>query len=252
MTPGPRPEAQVLITGASSGIGAALAAALATLPARLILTGSDGERLEQIARPLGASTLVADLAVPGAGAELAARAVTLGGRIDVVVNGAGLGAAGATPDTPPDVDRMVAVNLTAPIQLTQALLPPMLDRGSGHLVFIGSIAGALGVRHEAVYAATKAALATFAASLRQEVTAGGVDVVLVVPGVVDTPFFARRGAPYARRWPRPIPPERVALAVLDGLRTGRAEVVVPRWLSIPLRLHGATPGLYRRLATRWG
>lgn len=248
--------AGVLITGASAGIGAALAramaAALAGSGVRLLLTGRNIDRLQAVGRAVGAQTLAIDLAVPGAGSELARRAIDALGRVDVLINNAGIGAAGPTATTPAAVDRLVAVNLTAPIQLTQALLPTLLERGSGQLVFVGSIAGSLGVRDEAVYSATKAGIAIFAESLRQEVRSRGIGVTLVVPGVVDTGFFRSRGSTYDRRRPRPIPAERVAAAIVHGLRSRSEEIVVPRWLVVPSRLHGATPALYRRLAGRWG
>ena len=74
----------------------------------------------------------------------------------------------------------------------------------------------------------------------------------VTPGVIDTAFFERRGRPYDRKWPRPLPPERVADAVVRALQSGRAEVFVPGWMTIPSRLRGASPGLFRRLVDRLG
>jgi short-subunit dehydrogenase len=124
----------------------------------------------------------------------------------------------------------------------------MLERNSGHIVNVGSIVAHVGRRLEAPYAATKAALAVFSESLRAELRETRVGVSLVSPGVVETAFFARRGAPYDRRWPRPVPPERVAAAVVDAIRNDRAEVLVPAWLAVPARLHGAAPAVYRALA----
>ena len=94
------------------------------------------------------------------------------------------------------------MNLLAPIHLARLLVPDMAKYGTGHLVFVSSIAGATGGRDEAVYAAAKAGLACFAESLSYEMSGRGVGVSVVVPGVVDTPFFDRRGRPYGRR-PRP-------------------------------------------------
>jgi short-subunit dehydrogenase len=108
------------------------------------------------------------------------------------------------------------------------------------------------VRGETVYSATKAALVGFADALRSELHGRGVTVTLCFPGVVDTPFFARRGAPYVRRWPRPVPARLVADRMLLAAGRGEAEVWVPRWISLAARIHGASPPLYRRLAGVFG
>ncbi len=127
----------------------------------------------------------------------------------------------------------------------------MLAWGRGHIVNVASIAGHVGVREEAVYAATKAALVAFTESLRYEV-GDRLTVTLVSPGVVETAFFRRRGRPYERRRPKPIPPERVADRIARAIERERAEVFVPRWMALPARLRGAAPGLYRALARRFG
>ncbi|HCA85450.1 MAG TPA: short-chain dehydrogenase, partial [Streptomyces sp.] len=184
---------------------------------------------------------------------LARRAVERAGRVDVLVAGAGVGWAGRFDGMPaPALDRLLAVNLSSTLHLVHALLPGMVRRGSGHVVLVASIAGAVGVRGEAAYAAAKGGLCTFADSLRHEVAGDGVSVSVVLPGAVDTPFFDRRGAPYQRTRPRPVPPERVADAVCRAVAGRRREVFVPGWLRIPARLHGAAPGLYHRLASRFG
>jgi short-subunit dehydrogenase len=127
----------------------------------------------------------------------------------------------------------------------------MLERGSGQVVNVGSIVAHVGRRLEVEYAATKAALSVFTESLRAELVGTGVNVSLVSPGVVDTRFFERRGAAYSRQRPRPVPPELVAEAILRAIRARRAEVIVPRWLVLPVRLRGVAPGLYRALARRF-
>jgi short-subunit dehydrogenase len=236
--------ARVLITGASSGIGAATARAFAGSGVRLTLAGRDPERLAAVAAQTGGRALAGDLADAD---DLAKRA----GPVDVLVNNAGLGWAGPfarMPET--DLERLVEVNLSAPIRLTRLLLPGMIDEGRGHLVFVGSIAGAMGVREEAVYSATKAGLLAFAEGLRHELRGIGVSVLL--PGAVDTPFFERRGVPYARRRPAPIPAERVARAIVAAIEHERPESYVPGWLRVPARLRGAAPGAVRALCRRFG
>ena len=150
------------------------------------------------------------------------------------------------------IDELVGTDLLATLHLVRGLLPHMVAAGSGRIVLLGSVAGSVGVRGEAVYSAVKAAVAAFADALRYELRGTGVGVTHVVPGVVDTAFFDRRGAPYRRTWPRPVPPERVADAVLTAVRRGTDEVYVPGWLRLPARVRGAAPGLYRRLAAHFG
>ncbi|MES9526077.1 SDR family NAD(P)-dependent oxidoreductase [Streptomyces capoamus] len=253
---GPRPArgGTALVTGASSGIGAAVARRLAAEGGwRLALNGRDVTRLEQVAAQSAAIALPADLTRPDAGRRLTGLALDHLGRLDLLVAGAGVGWAGEFAGMPATrIDEVVGVDLLATVHLVRTVLPHMVAAGNGRIVLVGSLAGSVGVRGEAVYSAAKAALATFADCLRYELRGTGVGVSHVVPGVVDTPFFDRRGTPYARSWPRPVPVERVADAVCAAVRHGRDEVYVPGWLRLPARVRGAAPGLYRRLAARFG
>ncbi|MFJ4953423.1 SDR family NAD(P)-dependent oxidoreductase [Streptomyces sp. NPDC088760] len=253
--PDPARGGTALVTGASSGIGAAVARRLAAEGGwRLVLNGRDVTRLEQVAAQSGALALPADLTRPGAERRLTGLALDhLGGRLDLLVAGAGVGWAGEFTGMPAArIDEIVGLDLLATVHLVRSVLPHMMAAGSGRIMLIGSLAGSVGVRGEAVYSAAKAALATFADCLRYELRGTGVGVSHVIPGVVDTPFFDRRGTPYARSWPRPVPVERVADAVCAAVLHGRDEVYVPGWLRLPARVRGAAPGLYRRLAARFG
>lgn len=281
------PGALALVTGASAGIGRATAVALAARGARLVLLGRDPQRLADLGRRLDGEVIAADLAdlvdrdepddrardepddhargdrggqpddgvrggQPDDLAELVER-ILRDGIPDLVVHNAGAGLAGPVVEQrPADVDRVLRLNLVAPMALTRALLPAMLQRGSGHLVFVTSIAGLLGVADEAAYAASKAGLGAFATSLRGEVAGRGVRVTTVAPGVVDTDFFSRRGTPYARRLPRPIRPERVADRIVHAVEHDRAQVIVPGWLRVPVAMQSVAPETYARLASRWG
>jgi short-subunit dehydrogenase len=246
-------DAVVLITGASSGIGAATAAALAAAGARLVLTGRDPARLAAVAARTGGTAIPADLTDPAESARLADAALTEAGRVDVLISNAGTGWAGAIAELPAEkATELVSLNLLAPIQLARLLAPGMAERGRGQLVFVSSIAGATGVRNEAVYAAAKAGLNCFAESLSYELAGRGVGVSIVLPGVVDTPFFSRRGRRYDRRWPAPIPAERVAQAITDAVARDLGVVYVPGWMRFPAWLHGASPAAFRRLAGRFG
>jgi short-subunit dehydrogenase len=254
-----------LVTGGSSGIGAATARALAGAGARLLIAGRDPARLRAVASRTGGIALACDLAAPGGPADLAAAAqraaaalppapgageTTAG--IDILVNNAGVGWAGPIGEIATEkIAELVTVNLTAPMQLTRLLAPGMIARGQGRVVFVSSIA-ATGVRGEAVYSATKAGLGSFAESLAYELNGHNVRVSVVVPGVIDTPFFDRRGRPYGRKRPGPQPPERVARAIVSCLERDRDVCYVPRWMRLPAWLHGAAPGTFRALATRFG
>jgi hypothetical protein len=254
-----------VVTGASSGIGRAVAERLAARGCRLLLVGRDRDRLAAVAERTGGEVAVVDLADAGATAEFARR-LAAGPPPDLLVNNAGMGAVGdivdprafggdAAAGAQPldhDLDRLVAVHLRAPIALTHAVVPAMVTRGRGHLVFVTSIAGLVGVARESLYAAVKAGLHMFAASVRAEVAPAGVGVTTVAPGAVRTAFFDRRGAPYTRRLPRPVAPERVADALVTAVERDRAEVIVPRWLRLPVVIRAATPTVFGRLSARWG
>ncbi|UNT00266.1 SDR family NAD(P)-dependent oxidoreductase [Streptomyces tubbatahanensis] len=243
-----------LVTGASSGIGTAVAERLAADGGwRLLLNGRDGQRLEDVAARTGGVPLPADLADPRARERLAEEALVHSGRVDALVAGAGLGWAGPFTAMPAqDIDALLTVNLNATLHLVRLVLPGMVERRCGRVVLIGSVAGSVGVRGEAVYAATKAGLATFADSLRYELASSGVRVSMVLPGAVETPFFQRRGTPYHRDRPRPVPATRVAGAVCRALHTGRPNAYVPSWMAMPAWLHGAAPTVFRSLAQRFG
>ncbi|MGW3380311.1 SDR family NAD(P)-dependent oxidoreductase [Streptomyces albogriseolus] len=242
-----------LVTGASSGIGAAVARRLSAEGWRLVLSGRDSGRLAETAAHAPAAVFPEDLTRPAAERRLTRFALDEAGHLDLLVACAGVGWAGDfTTMTRRAFDEVMEVNLLTTLRLVRQVLPHMVEAGAGRVVLVGSLAGAVGVRGEAVYSASKAAVAVFADALRHELRGTGVGVSLVVPGVVDTPFFERRGTPYARNRPRPVAPERVADAVWRAVVRGRDEVYVPGWLRLPARVRGAAPGLYRRLAATFG
>ena len=243
-----------LVTGASSGIGAAVARRLADDGWGLLVAGRQRERLEAVAQETSAATLYGDLAVPGGARALADRALATAPGVDLLVAAAGVGWAGPFTSMPSEaIDEVLGVDLAAVIHLVRGVVPRMVEQRRGQIVLIGSFAGCVGVRDEAVYSAAKAGLAAFADALRYELTGTGVRVTHIVPGVVDTPFFATRGVPYARSTPRPIPPEQVAEAVARAAR-GRCpdEVFLPRWLRFPVAIRSLAPFPFRRLSARFG
>jgi short-subunit dehydrogenase len=245
--------AVALVTGASSGIGEASARALAARGAKVLVAGRDEAATNRVAGEVGGYPLVAELADAEGVAGLSREALTVHHRVDLLVASAGIGAAGAFAQIPPEkIQELAQVNLVAPMLLTRALLPGMLERGRGQVVLIGSIAGSTGVADEVAYSATKAGLGIFAESLRLECYGTGVGVSIVVPGVVRTAFFERRGVAYGRRRPRLVSAERIAAAVVRAIERDRAETIVPRWLSLAPRARGLSPSGYRFLARRFG
>jgi short-subunit dehydrogenase len=242
----PRPDLTgqtALLTGATGGIGNAIARALHGAGAHVKLSGRRAEVLEALARELGerAEVLPADLSSPDGVTSLIERA----GELDVLVANAALPGSGRLDDYSWDeVDRALDVNLGAPIQLTHALLPRMLERGSGHLVYISSISGKVPAGGGSVYSATKFGLRGFAFSLHEELREKGVGVTTVFPGFIrdagmfaDTELKLPRGAGTRT-------PEQVADAVLAGIATNRAEIDVAALSQrIGGRLFGPLPRL---------
>jgi short-subunit dehydrogenase len=239
--------ATVLLTGATGGLGRAIAKALAERDAALILSGRNAEALEQLASELPGSghiTVPADLAQAGAAAKLVADA----GQFDVLVANAGVRGAGLLTDySDEEIEAAIRVNLEAPVHMARAVMERMADRGSGHMVFIASLAGKAASPRSSLYNATKFGLRGFALGLRADLAPAGVGVSLISPGFVrDAGMFANSGA-------KPPPglgtttPDRVAEAVVRAIEGNKMEIAVaPLTQRFGAHLALATPGIALR------
>src|SRR6185295_11093435 len=176
------------------------------------------------------------------------------GMVDVLVANAALPASGRVEDFTPDaIDRALDVNLRAPIQLTRALLPGMLERGRGHIVLVSSLSGRVASPRSGIYSATKFGLRGFAAGLREDVEQRGIGVTVIFPGFVsDAGFFAESGVKLPR-WVGTRTPEQVAAAVVRGVEHERSELdVAPLSLRIGTRLAELAPVTAGRVQRRLG
>jgi NAD(P)-dependent dehydrogenase (short-subunit alcohol dehydrogenase family) len=242
---------RALITGGSSGIGAATARAFAARGALVAIGGRNLAAMQAVATDTSGVVIAGDLRESGCAGRTISAAVGFLGGLDVVVSNAGIGWAGSFASmSESDVDSVLDVNLRAAAHLARAAIPH-LTPGRGRLVFVGSIAGLVGVPGEAWYSATKAGLGCLADTLRAELRPAGIGVSLVSPGLVDTAFFERRRVPHERRHPRPISAARIADVIVDAVEHGRDDVIVPAWLSFPARLKVSFPRVYRLLAARF-
>jgi short-subunit dehydrogenase len=214
----------VIITGASSGIGAATAHALAVAGARVVLTARDAARLDDLAFRLrgGALAIPADVAEPTAVQRLVEQTLAAYNRIDVVINNAGVGLASPVAQLQPDDLRAALdVNLFGSLYLTQAALPHMQRAGRGQIIFVSSVVGLRSLPYAGGYAATKAALDRLSEALRVELRGSGITVTLVRPGTTRTAFNTRRLGVHGdlRRFNPPgIAPERVAETIVRAIR----------------------------------
>jgi short-subunit dehydrogenase len=231
----------VLVTGATGGIGQAIARGFATRGATLILSGRRSEVLEPLADQLGAQAIVCDLADRADVERLIADA----GDVDVLVANAALPGTGALTDfTQEQLDRTLEVNLRAPIALARGLAPQMIARGAGHLAFISSLNGRVATPLTSIYSATKFGLRGFALGLRQDLRAHGVGVTVVMPGFIsEAGLFADAGVKLPPGVGMPSPAA-VAEALIDAVGRNRAEVdVAPVGLRLGAKIAGVAPGL---------
>jgi short-subunit dehydrogenase len=243
-------DATVLLTGATGGIGHAIARAAAREGAKLILTGRRTEVLEPLAQETGGRAVACDLA------DRAALDAFLDELepIDVLIANAALPASGPLEDyTQEEIDRALDVNLRAPIVLAKRLAPPMVERGRGHLVFISSLAGKSAAANSSLYSATKFGVRGFSLGLREDLHPHGVGVSTVFPGFIrDAGMFADAEV----KLPRGVgtsSPEEVADGVLAAITKNKAEVdVAPLPMRVGAKFASVAPGISAAVQRRLG
>jgi short-subunit dehydrogenase len=170
------------------------------------------------------------------------------GPVDILVNNAGAGWYAGFMQTDVEVfERLMRLNYLGTVYATKSVLPSMVERGKGHIVNISSIAGRIGTPFESAYSASKFAVTALTEALDVEVRPLGIGISMVNPGPVQTDFFDARGVPYARKSPKPVPPEQVANAVIAAVDKDRLERMVPRMLQGAVVTRHLLPPLFR-----WG
>ncbi len=249
----------IVLTGASQGLGAVMARALAQAGAQLVLAARSADKLEQFAaelRTTGSRVLAVPCDVTKAEDRqgLIERSRREFGSIDVLVNNAGVEELGRYAEQDPaTLERIIATNLLAPMQLTRTVLPAMLAAKQGQVVNIASLAGRTGMPYGAAYSGSKGGLAEWSISLAAELRDSGVAVTVICPGFVDgTGMFSRKETPA----PRSIGashPEDVARALLQVLHKPRVEVVVnPKPVRLLMALRALSPEAALAVGRRLG
>jgi len=244
-----------LVTGASSGIGRLLALRLAARGARVALVARRADRLEAVADEIRrqgsgeALVLTCDVGDADQIGEASARVLEHYGAIDLLVNNAGYGGHRTFLEwDAADIERMTRVNYLSAVHFTKALLPAMIRRRRGWLVFVASVVGHVAVAGESAYVGTKFAMVGLAETISLEVEDAGVHVLTVCPGAIRTPFFS---AEDLERMPGAVrrsmvEPEPLVEAILGALARGKRRLTFPRYMALAYAVRALAPGFLRR------
>ena len=243
-------SARVLLTGATGGIGHAIARALAQRGAHVVLTARRAEILEPLAGEIGGEALAADLSQRDSIGDLLGRA----GDVDILIANAAVPASGAVLDfTEEQIDRALEVNLRAPIMLARRLAPAMAERRNGHLVFISSMSGKVASPGSGLYSATKFGLRGFGLGLREDLRPAGVGVSTIFPGFIrEAGMFADSGVSLPG-YVGTRSPDDVAAAVVRAIEKNVAEIdVAPMTFRLGAKITGMAPAPMAALQRKLG
>ncbi|WP_338552312.1 SDR family oxidoreductase [Paenibacillus sp. KS-LC4] len=243
----------VLISGASSGIGALAAKQLAMRGAIVVLTGRNVEKLKAYVAEIGGNSSYFQMDVTSMEdvQQVIQAAVQKHGRLDILINNAGYGQFEYFETMPVEkFDQMMDTNYMGIVRCTKAVLPYMLSQGSGHIVNIASLAGKIGSAKSTAYTATKHAVLGFTNSLRMELRGKGIVVSAVNPGPIDTPFFslADPSGNYVKNVSFfMMKPDYVVKAIVRLIERRKAEINLPRSAALGIKLYQLFPRLIDRL-----
>jgi short-subunit dehydrogenase len=226
-------DAKILVTGASSGIGAALAPILAERGATVGIVARRAERLEDVlarCRKHSADSQMwaADLGDLARAEQVALDAWDTFGGLDVLVNNAAIPKRTRVTDlTPDDVQHVMDVDFHSPVRMALAVLPRMVERGSGQIVFVSSMGGRIPIANESAYNAAKYAMCGFAEAMLLDLAGTGVDVKLVLPGPIATEIWDQPDNVPALMEVEKVPPEECAAGIADAIEDGGFEYYIP-------------------------
>jgi len=243
-----------VVTGGSSGIGAAIARTLAGRGWQLVLLARGEERLAEVAGELGAEQEVCDVADRAEVERVAAAVRERHPSIRLLVNNAGIPGGGGFLDLEPDqIEKLVRTNYLGSVWCLRAFLPALEAGAPADLVNIASVAGTIAAGHSGPYSASKHAQLAFSRSVGVELAGSGITVHTVIPGFIDTPGFPNRARFRSRLLQGLVAdPELVADQVVRGIERNRLEQFVPRWYRPAAIVQAAAPGLLARAARASG
>jgi NAD(P)-dependent dehydrogenase (short-subunit alcohol dehydrogenase family) len=228
---------RVLVTGASSGIGAGLAEEFARRGAVVGICARRQDRLDEVlercrAHSPASRRWVVDLSDPAAVDRLAVEALDELGGVDVLVNNAGIPKRRHVSKLDMDtVESVMNINFLSPVRLTLALLPSMLERGSGRIINVSSVAATLSSPGESAYDASKAAVTAFSESMAIDLWETGVRILIVYPGLVDTELFSLPDNDPVLAAIEPVPVSELVDGVFEALERGAVQVYVPAYFA---------------------